>query len=745
MSALTSYSPLMQTRRTFIKLASVSSGLTFSGLTFTILANSSNVNGNESSVDSIGIDNAAFNLLTIHSDNSITVYNSRSEMGQGCMTSLTQMLFEDLDADWQQIREVKLAWADQNKFGHQNTIGAISSLIGWANHRQAGGKINLLLRQNAAKVWQVSVDDVSTKKGTLVNNLTEQFLTYGQLAGLVNGKALVEKVELKAAENYHTIGKSKPRLDLPEKVSGQAKFGIDQQRANLKTVVVARCPVFGGKVETFDDSLARRVKGIQQIVQVPSGIAVFADNYWQAHQARKLLKITWQCADFAGQSSEHFHQLFKEQLTTTGKKITDNGDVTKAFQIAKESQDDMAVTSDYQFPLVGHMTMEPMNCTVEIKGDTCTVWAPTQNPQDAKKSAVKTLGFDEKNVTVNVTYMGGGFGRRAQDDFVIEACEIAKRSEFPVKVVWSREDDLQHDYYRPLNDQKINVSLSNGKITGWQHKVATLSTSPYHFSLQDRDKDSGDWIAYGGREGSLYQIDTSLTQVHLTQSPMPVGILRGISHGYINFAVESTIDQVANLANIAPITFRKNHIKEQRALKVLSLLEERVSKLTLKKDQFIGVAFGHEKAPQGPYQYYNAALAIVRKTPSNLVIDKVVLVLDHGQVINPDGLLAQAQGSVIFALGIMFGDKLELKNGQIQQSNFHDYSVPRITDTVDVEIETTGNHDWPMGVGEKLQGTIQPAIANAIYAATGTRITSLPVKLNNIQTRKVISEGANNA
>ncbi len=730
MSEHPSCSSLALSRRTFIKLAATTSGLTFSGLSHAFSGVATN---SEEHIT----DSAEFKLLTIHSDNSITVYNSRSEMGQGCMTSLTQMLFEDLDADWQQIREVKLAWADQEKFGHQNTIGAISSLIGWMNHRQAGGKINLLLRQSAAKVWQVPLEQVSTEKGRLINKLTEQFLTFGQLARLVQGKPLVDKVELKSAENYHTIGKSKPRLDLPEKITGKAKFGIDQHRPGLKTALVARCPVFGGMVKTYDDDKAKLIKGVQQIVQVPSGVAIIADNYWQAQQAKKLLVITWDYGDFSKQSSDKFHRQFKDQLTTTGKKIADKGNVQLVLNNGKQVSEGIELSTDYQFALVGHMTMEPMNCTVELQGDECSIWAPTQNPQDAKKSAAKTLGFEDKNVKVNVTYMGGGFGRRAQDDFIIEACEVAKRCQFPVKVVWTREDDLQHDYYRPLNNQQINACISKGKITGWQHKVATLSTSPYHFSLEDRDKDAGDWVAYGGSESSLYQIENFQTQLHLTKSPMPVGILRGISHGYINFAIESTIDQLALAANIAPITFRQNHIIEARALKVLSLLEEKVHTLTLKKDQFIGVAFGHEKATQGPYQYYNAAIAIVRKTPSEVIIDKVMLVLDHGQVINPDGLLAQAQGSVIFALGIMFGDKLELKEGRIAQSNFHDYSVPRLSQSVDVEVTTTGNHDWSMGVGEKLQGTIQPAIANAIFAATGKRITSLPVDLSEIASEAI--------
>jgi isoquinoline 1-oxidoreductase beta subunit len=696
----------------FLKIAATTSGLVISGLSLPLSAKSSEQPDLE------------FKLLTIHSDNTITIYNSRSEMGQGVMTSLTQLLLDELDADWSQIREVKNSWADAERFGHQNTIGAISSLIGWSSHRQAGGKINLLLRQTAAKIWRVDLAQVNTNKGTLHNTKTGQKLTFGQLTGAADGKELAEKVELKLADKFTLIGKSMPRLDSPDKLNGKAKFGIDQQMPNLKIVVVARSPVFDGTLISFDDVAAKKINGVIDVVAIPSGVAVLANNYWQADKARKLLQIKWDNGEFEQQSAQTLQDTFNKQLSNEGIKVTDQGDVTVAL-----AEDTEHLIADYHFPLVAHMTMEPMNCTVWHQGKHCEIWAPTQNPQDARTSAANTLNLDKSQVTVNVTLMGGGFGRRAQDDFVIEACEVAKQVNYPVKVVWSREDDLQHDYYRPPSCQRISTSLISGKIHAWQHKVATLSTAPFHFSLEDRDKDAGDWVAYGGSEKSLYQMPHFQCQTHLNKTPIPVGILRGISHGYTNFACEVTIDELAERVGQDPFTFRLAHIEEPRARDVLALLQKKVSKLTLSKEQSIGVAFGHEKAPQGPYQYYNAVAAVVEKTSDGLKVVNVVMALDHGQVINPDGLLAQAQGSVTFALSMMFQKEITLNNGQILQGNFDDYPVSRMGDEVDVELHTVGNHDWPMGVGEKLQGTIQPAIANALYRASGQRVRTIPVNL----------------
>ena len=706
---------IVASKRLFLKLVTSTAGMAISGVCLPL-----NAQTNERP-------NLEFKLFTIHPDNTLTIYNSRSEMGQGVITTLAQLILEELDADWSQIREVKNSWADEERFGHQNTIGAISSLICWMSHRQAGGKVNLLLRQTAAKIWRVDLSQVKTEKGHLHNQKTGQSLSYGQLTLAAEGLQLEEKVELKASDNFTLIGKSMPRLDLADKLTGKTKFGIDQGQEHCKIAVVARSPVFGGLLQSFDDTLAKQVKGVIRIFTVPSGVAVVANNYWQADKARNLLEIKWLNGNFEQQSDASIQQIFAAQIAGDGVNVTDKGEVKSALAASSNS-----LVADFHFPLVAHMTMEPMNCTVWYQDSHCEIWAPTQNPKDARTSAANTLGLDKSAVTLNVTFMGGGFGRRAQDDFVIEACEVAKRLDFPVKVIWSREDDLQHDYYRPPSAQRITAATVDGKIHGWQHKIATLATSPYHFSLDDRGKEAGNWVAYGGAEKSLYDIEHFQCQTHLTTTPMPVGILRGISHGYINFACETVVDELAEQTKQDPIAFRLAHIDEPRAIKVLKLLQEKIAETLLTSTQSIGIAFGHEKAPQGPYQYYNSVAAIVDSSSGTPKVTKILMVLDHGQVINPDGLLAQAQGSVVFALSMMFQQQLTLEGGRIQQSNFDDYPVTRMGEEVDVELHTTGNTDWPMGVGEKLQGTIQPAIVNALYRATGKRLRSIPINLSNL-------------
>ena len=707
-----------QSRRLFLKFAATTSGLVFSG--FSLASNN-----NHQLTHSKHPNSAEFPLLIIHPDNSITVFNSRAEMGQGSMTSLTQLLFEDLGADWQQLREVKHGWADASRFGHQNTIGAISSLIGWNVHRQVGGKINRLLRQAASKVWQVPFEQVSTQGGKVYNQTTKQSLTFGQLSKLVSTVLPDDRVELVPAESLSIIGKSKPRLDVADKITGKAKFGIDVQLPQLKVAVVVKCPVFGGKLKSFDASNALQLPGVLQIFQVPSGLAIVAESYWQATKARQAVTLTWDYGKFATQSSASLMAEFKAQLDDVGQTMADQGEFAKVAT----NKSDMLVR-DFSFPLVAHMTMEPMNCTVWLREEQCDIWAPTQNPNDARTSAAGALSLDITQVNVNMTFMGGGFGRRAQDDFVIEACHIAKKCTFPIKLMWSREDDVQHDYYRPMNAQRITTKLKDNKIYAWQHKVATNATSPYHFSLQDRDKPDGDWVAYGGADSSLYNIEHFQTQVTLTKSPLTVGILRGISHGYTHFAIESVVDELAEVAGVDPIEFRLAQIEEKRAKKVLTLLQDKLSTLKLSNQQALGIAFGHEKAPSGPYQYYNAVAAIVERTKETIKVQKLLVVLDHGQVINPDGLLAQVQGSAVFAASMMFEKTITIAHGKVEQSNFHDYPVARIDKSIEIELLTTGNTEWPMGVGEKLQGTIQPAIANALYQLTGKRINSLPVDLS---------------
>ena len=712
-------------RRTFLKASISGTGLALTAIHLP-------VNGAANSPTQQSPQELRFPLLVIHFDNNITLFNTRSEMGQGVTTTLAQYMLEELDADWSQIKEVQQAGADAKRFGHQNTIGAISSFIGWKFHREAGAKIRQLLVNQALAVWKADADAVKTDKGFVWHKQTKQKISYGELASLIKNTDLPEAFELKKAEQFKLIGTSAKRLDLPDKITGQARFGIDTHLPGIKTAVVLRSPVFGGQLGSANSEELQNEPGILRVFTIPQGLAIVAKTYWHASQARKKAQLKWQHSDFEKQSSDSLLAEFRQQLNSPQKQLNTRGEPVSRIKTANSSWQ-----LDFEFPLIAHATMEPMNCTAWYDNDKLKIWAPTQNRNDAKAALVETFALKEEQIEFNTTLMGGGFGRRAQEDFVLEAAAIAKQVPWPVKVIWSREDDIQHDFYRPLNAQRIQASLNEKKqLNAWQHNVAALSTSPYHFSLEERNTESGDWVAYGGAEESLYESEHFSCGISLNKTPMTTGIMRGISHGYVNFTRELMMSHLAEQTQQDPIAFRQQHIDHPRANKVLTTLAN-LCKSWPTKDHAVGHAFGFEKAPQGPYQYYNAAAFVMKKQQGKWQPEKLVLVLDHGTIINPDGLLSQLEGATIFALGMLLQNRIELKNGAIQQSNFHDYQVPRMGSQLPIELHTIDSTEWPMGVGEKLQGTIQPAIANAIGQITKQVITQIPISRGLLQQHNI--------
>lgn len=714
-------------RRTFLKCSVTGSGLALIAIHNLALAARTN---SDSQATSVSSEKAPLELplVTLHFNNDITLFNSRAEMGQGVTTTLAQYLLDEMDVDWQQVTEVRQALANEEIYGPQATIGALSSLIGWKVHRDAGAKIRQLLLNQAAAIWQVETNSLNTQSGYVVHSATDQRISYGELASFIKDPKLPEEFTLKEIKHFNYIGKSQPRLDLPDKVCGKAKFGIDVQMPGLKTAVIVRPPVFGAQLKSANIAELKTQKGVVDVIVIPQGLAIVAEGYWQAQRVRKLANIKWQEADFSSTSSASLMESFKSQLQKPEKTFQDKGDVIAAMEQAKSDKHNAIINYNFEFPLVAHATMEPMNCAAWQDGDILKIWAPTQNSGDAKRRLMHDFSLEASQLEIHTTLMGGGFGRRAQDDFVMEAAELARKVAYPVKVVWSREDDIQHDYYRPLNAQAINVLLDEKQhIDAWQHNVATLSTAAYHFSFQERNTDAGDWVGYGGAEHSLYKSEHFSCGVTQTKTPMTTGILRGISHGYTNFSREVVISEVAKSLEADPIAFRRKHIENERALAVLDEFA-RVCEPYADKDKYrIGHAFGYEKAPSGPYQYYNTACMVFAQKGQTWRPEKLLLVLDHGLVVNPDGLLSQLQGATVFALGMMLHNRIDLVDGQIQQSNFHDYIVPRFGTQIPVELHTIKTEAWPMGVGEKLQGTIQPAIANAIANITGTPVTQLPI------------------
>lgn len=711
-------------RRTFLKCSITTSGLVL------VAMHTSGFSQEKSESQKAPL---ALPMVTIHFDNSITLYNTRSEMGQGVTTTLAQYLLDEMDASWDQVTEVLQAPADEEIYGPQGTIGALSTLFGWKIHRDAGAKIRQLLLSQAATIWQVDVSGLTTQSGYVIHDGTGQRISFGELASFIKEPTLPEEFTRKEVKAFNLIGKSQPRLDLPGKIDGSAQFGIDVHMPNLKTAIVIRPPVFGSQLSSeFLSTNLKQLKALKHVIEViaiPQGLAIVADGFWQAQQARKQAEAiinkqkAWTNTEFNKVSSASLLADFRSQLQNPAKTLGDKGDTNAAM-----TDSDQIHRFDFDFPLVAHATMEPMNCTAWQDGDILKIWAPSQNRNDAKQRIIEDFKLEASQVEINTTLMGGGFGRRAQDDFVMEAAELARRVSYPVKIVWSREDDIQHDYYRPLNAQSIRVLLNDqNQIHAWQHNIATLSTSPFHFSLRERNTDDGDWVGYGGAEHSLYQSAHFSCGVTQTKTPMTTGILRGISHGYTNFTREVVISELAKSLTEDPIAFRRKHMDNPRALAVLDKFAKVCQPYNNADKYRIGHAFGYEKAPSGPYQYYNTACMVFVRKDEQWLPEKLLLALDHGLVVNPDGLLSQIEGATIFALGMMLQNRIDLVNGQIQQSNFHDFKVPRFGAQLPVELHTIKSEEWPMGVGEKLQGTIQPAIANAIANITQQPITQLPI------------------
>lgn len=661
-------------------------------------------------------------FVQIRPDNRIIFYNARSEMGQGVTTLLAQYVLDELDADWgliDDVRQAKLDFAVP-----QLTVGAISTFQGWRFFRQAGARLRLVFLAAGAEHFRVPVTDLTTDKSYVVNRRTQARVPYGALLTIAARLPLPESADVKDPSDFRYIGRSMPPLDVPDKVNGVARYGSDMGLEGMRTAVIARPPVFGGAAMSFDAEAALAVPGVEAVFAVPSGIAVVASNSWAALKGREQLSAEWDEGAFAAESSDGLMATLKTMRDAPGRVIGERGDAAAALE-----QGDV-VEAAFEFPLVAHATMEPMTCTAHVGDDFCRIWAPTQNPATAAAAVAALLGRERDAIELETTLMGGGFGRRSQDDFVLEAVEVARRLDDPVKVFWTREDDMRHDYYRPMATSLLKATLDDeGRIDAWQHDLAALATEPHHFTIGGRTNGQGNLQAYFGAQDSNYTMPHFLARGSFLDTPMPVGILRGISHGYVNFAAEVLVDELAERAGLDPVAFRLRNMRQgSRGHAVVDQLGQLLGEDPAPAGTHTGIAYGYEGGNMGNYEYHNAVAAFVRTRPGGGArVEKIVAVFDHGYVVNPEGFRRQIEGGVMFALSMMFFDRITLDRGAILEGNFDSYQIARMPDTPEIEVHFIESDAWPMGVGEKLQGTVQPAIANALYRALGTRVRTIPV------------------
>lgn len=667
-------------------------------------------------------------FLRIASDDSITVLLAHAEMGQGIWTTLPMLIAEELDADWSRIRvehgPVDKAYTSP-VFGMQGTGGSTTTWSEFDRYRQAGAVARAMLVQAAAARFGVPAADVRTERGEAIAGTRR--LRYGALADAAGQLAPPDPatLTLRDPRDWTVIGKTTRRLDTPEKISGRAKFGMDVQFEDLKTALVARAPVFGGKVTRFDASAALQVPGVRKVVQVPSGVAVVADHYWAAKLGRDALVIDWDAGEHATLDSATMRAEFTRLAATPGAAAAQAGDVEAAMATSVRTVD-----VEYAVPYLAHAAMEPLNCTVRIDGDGCEIWCGTQFPTLDQNNAARITGLPPERIRIHTPFLGGAFGRRAtpQSDVVSEAVEVAKAAGMPVKTVWTREDDTRGGYYRSAFVQKATVGLDgNGLPVAWRHVLVGQSIMSGTFMEAMMVKDGIDATSVEGVSDSPYVRGTPAHRVglHSPRTGIPVLWWRSVGHSYNGFVMESLVDELAHAAGQDPLAYRRLLLKDHpRHLGALNLAAEKFGWGTPAAQ-----GRGHGIAVHESFGSFVAQVAEVSVDAGAIRVHRVVCAIDCGPAVNPGAIAAQMESGIAFGLAAALYSRLTLKNGSVQESNYHDYRVLRLPEMPRVEVHIVPSTAKMGGVGEPGTPPIAPAVANAVFALTGKRLRELPLQL----------------
>ncbi|TLY53366.1 MAG: xanthine dehydrogenase family protein molybdopterin-binding subunit [Gammaproteobacteria bacterium] len=664
-------------------------------------------------------------FVRIAPDNSVTVLLKHSELGQGVWTSIPMVVAEELDCDWSRVRVEHAPAAPayaHTAFGIQMTGGSTSTWESFDQLRKAGAMARALLIAAAAQKWKVQAGDCHTEKGVVICG--KHKATYGELADAAAKLPLPAEVKLKDAKDFTLIGKPTKRLDSKAKVNGTAEFGIDVKRPNMVVAVVARSPVPGGKVKSFDASKAKAVPGVIDVVQVPTGIAVLGKHFWAAKQGRDALAIEWDAGAGATLSSVAMREQYQKTSRTPGAVAKTAGDVETAFKGAK------VIEADYTVPFLAHAPMEPENCTVEIGKDGADIWTGTQFQTFDQQLSAKILGLKPEQVRIHTTFLGGGFGRRANPtcDYVTEAVEVAKASGKTVKVVWTREDDIQGGYYRPMWHSRLRATLAkDGKPAAWAHTIvgqSILAGTPFAPMMI---KNGIDTTSVEGAADSPYleSIPAHHVELHSPTSPISVLWWRSVGHSHTAFVVESFVDELAHAAKKDPLEYRRALLpSSSRERLALDLAAEKFGwGKPLPKGHGAGIAV-HESF--GSYVAQIAEVSVDDK--KQLKVHRVVCAIDCGPVVNPLTVEAQMQSGIMFGLAAALHSELTFKDGKPEQSNFHNYTVLRLNEAPQVEVYSVPSTDKMGGCGEPGTPPIAPAVANAVFAATGQRLRNLPLR-----------------
>jgi len=667
-------------------------------------------------------------FVRIGTDEQVTVIVNHSEMGQGVFTSLPMLLAEELDADWSKVG-FESAPVDPKynhpAFGMQVTGGSSSVWSGLEQFRQAGAAARAMLVAAAAQRWNTDPSSCRTESGAVFDSSNRK-LTYGQLVADAAKLSPPEHVQLKDPKNFKLIGKPIKRLDTSIKLNGKAIFGLDVNLPGMLTAVVARPPIFGAKMKSFDDSRARSMPGVRKIVQVPSGIAVIADTFWQAKVARDALRIDWDEGAMQSFSTTEMMQQFRERAKSPGVSVRKEGDASTALAGAAKK-----IAAVYEVPYLSHLMMEPLNCVVDLRQDSCEVWTGSQFQTIDRANAAKTASLPNEKVQLHTTFLGGGFGRRAtpQSDFVVEAVHVAKALGPPakVKVVWTREDDMQGGWYRPAFLHAIEGGIdASGNPVSWTSRSvgqSIMTGTPFEAMMQGKAYDPA---SVEGIDDLAYAIPNLAIESHQINVNVPVQWLRSVGHSHTAFAVECFIDELAGLAQKDPYQFRRDLLSKQpRYLGVLDLAAQKSGwGKPLPKGTGRGIAVHFA------FGSYLAHVAEVSVIDGKVKVHRMVCAVDCGQYVNPGIISAQIEGAAIFGASAALFQELTFENGRLQQTNFNTFPVMRMNECPVIETYIVESKEKSGGIGEPGVPCAAPAIANALFAATGKRVQRLPIRLS---------------
>jgi isoquinoline 1-oxidoreductase beta subunit len=664
-------------------------------------------------------------FVRIGSDESVTVISNHSEMGQGIYTSLPMLLNEELEADWARIRVESSpvdAVYNHTVFGLMMTGGSTTTNSEYDRFRKMGAMARILLITAAAQSWNVDPQTCRAEKGYVIHTPSGRRASYGSLAEAAARIAPPKDIPLKEPKDFTLVGTPVHRLDTPSKTNGTAQFGLDVYIPGMLTAVVARAPVFGGKVVSYNADGAKAIPGVVNVVQVPSGVAVIAKGFWPAKLGREKLEITWDDGPGAAISTVAMRENFSALSKTPGAVARKAGDTAAALASAAKT-----ITAEYEVPYLAHCMMEPLNTVVDLHEDRCEIWTGTQFQTGDRAAAAKVAGLKPEQVTLHTTLLGGGFGRRANPacDFVTEAAEVAKAAKAPVKVVWTREDDIRGGWYRPMWYDHFAAGLdASGNPVAWTHTIVGQSIMTGTMFEAYGVKDGIDSASVEGAADLLYGIPNLQVELHTPKNEVPVQWWRSVGHSHTGFSVEAFFDEVAHAGGKDPYQLRRTLLAGQpRMLAVLDLAAQKAnwgSALPAGRARGIATHFSFDS--------YVAQVAEVSVEKNGTVhVHRVVAAVDCGQTVNPDTVKAQLEGGIIFGLTAALKTEITLDKGRVQQRNFNDYPMLRMFESPVIEVFIVPSTEHPTGVGEPGVPPVAPAVANAIFAATGKRVRRLPI------------------